>query len=65
MFITSSSHSTLEEEFEERVQLNAASAVAEGHASLLLFVLLHMTVLHARLSISLTEVGECTGGRGE
>lgn len=65
MFITSSSHSILEEEFEERVQINAASDVAEGHASLLLFVLLHMTVLHARLSISLTEVGECTGGRGE
>lgn len=65
MFITSTSHSILEEEFEEIVQLKAASAESEGHASLLLFVLLCMTVLYARLSISLTEVGECTGGTGE
>ena len=65
MFVTSSSHSILAEELEERAQLKATPAVAEGHASLLLFVLLHMTVLCARLSIFLTEVCECTGGTGE
>lgn len=62
--LTSTSHSIWKKSL-RRVQLNTASAVSEGLASLLLFVLLHMTMLDARLSISLGEVGECTGGPGE
>lgn len=62
--ITSTSHSIWKKNL-RRVQLNAASTMSEGLASLLLFVLLHMTTLDTRLSISLRELGECTGGTGE
>lgn len=62
--ITSTSHSIWKKNL-RRVQQNATSTVSEGLASLLLFVLLHMTTLDTRLSISLRELGECTGGTGE